>query len=404
MMTRFTAYDRASAVVNMNSMAEYTALTRTRRVLAAHQRFLRALASALVRTKAGSSATDSTLGVSAAAVAAGAALNATGQSPSIAVTHRAFMRTIAARSEVACLAYAGITAGDVLGRIPIGISGELATAADRAMAQSAPKVTGGGLQKDVWVALHGSIRAVLAAAKDLLSRPWVDVGLVAAAIAALSYLYFRRAGSEKDSALRKLQDDESSVFPTKDSEVPPGEELQNISSMVAAAAEASPPTDWTAERSQLLSHISELESANAALSHTSDDTIAAAQEYVSSLEAQTAFLSAERDTLASHARELASALEKTMVEARVLGEDCDQLKEMVENLEEENRVLLERLAMQSEAETTSPSLLSSQEAVSSMSSASSVVSVPAVSTSARLSHTDSDDWEHLSVGTPPPIA
>ncbi|KAI8919152.1 hypothetical protein DFJ77DRAFT_264647 [Powellomyces hirtus] len=302
---------------------------RSRRLLCTHQRFLRALANAIVRTQQLPQNQSYTASTSTSA--------SSPQHTAIAVTHRAFVRTIATgtaatRDYVARTAppqFAAFTAGD-LARLMRGEDDLTSLQRGRKGRMNTSRSTSADFDR-IWAAFDRAIRAVVAVAKDVLANPWVDLSLLAAALTAVSWFYIRRLGHIRRG---------------RNGLTPDGHDVSS------KPLPSTPPEEvGVSHREVLLADLS------------------------------------------ARAERLASALERSILQAAQLDGTVAAQEAMIQKLEEENRILVMRLERALQMSSCSPLDTSDTSCPERSTSATPGEDTPELPSSPAGA--DSEDWDHL---------
>ncbi|KAJ3143043.1 hypothetical protein HDU90_002917 [Geranomyces variabilis] len=334
-------------------------------LLCAHKRFLHALAGAIARTQYQHSSSPS-------GASAGGSLSA---SPTIAlaVSHRAFIRTIAtgtaatreycapASQSSAAAAAAGstsstastsaakgapsqfgaFTAQDLARLLRAGnTSGNSSTAAatthlmmQRASAVSA-EATGrrhtgrrrGVIDFDrVLAAIDRAVRSIIAVAKDVLGNPWVDLSLLAAALTAMSWYYIRRLGTSA-----------AGVSAAAAAETVPTTLPSAATATEGVAASVTSVDDSSSVNLAEIEDIDEDYETSFSLAARSSDSCGDISDGDND--------KAMFEELTARAERLAGALERAIAQAAQLDGTVAVQRTLICRLEEENRVLLQKLA------------------------------------------------------------
>ncbi|KAI8594167.1 hypothetical protein BDZ88DRAFT_402815 [Geranomyces variabilis] len=331
-------------------------------LLCAHKRFLHALAGAIARTQYQHSSSPS-------GASAGGSLSA---SPTIAlaVSHRAFIRTIAtgtaatreycapASQSSAAAAAAGstsstastsaakgapsqfgaFTAQDLARLLRAGnTSGNSSTAAatthlmmQRASAVSA-EATGrrhtgrrrGVIDFDrVLAAIDRAVRSIIAVAKDVLGNPWVDLSLLAAALTAMSWYYIRRLGTSA-----------AGVSAAAAAETVPTTLPSAATATEGVAASVTSVDDSSSVNLAEIEDIDEDYETSFSLAARSSDSCGDISDGDND--------KAMFEELTARAERLAGALERAIAQAAQLDGTVAVQRTLICRLEEENRVLLQ---------------------------------------------------------------
>ncbi|KAJ3173505.1 hypothetical protein HDU88_002591 [Geranomyces variabilis] len=333
-------------------------------LLCAHKRFLHALAGAIARTQYQHSSSPSS-------ASAGGSLSA---SPTIAlaVSHRAFIRTIATGTAAtreycaptsqssAAVAAAGSTSssaatGAANGAPPqfgaftpqdlarllraSNTSGNSSTAAatthlmmQRASAVSA-EATGrrhtgrrrGVIDFDrVLAAIDRAVRSIIAVAKDVLGNPWVDLSLLAAALTAMSWYYIRRLGT---SAAGVSAAAAAETVPTTTTLPSAATATEGVAASVTSV------DDCSSVNLAEIEDIDEDYETSFSLAARSSDSCGDISDGDND--------KAMFEELTARAERLAGALERTIAQAAQLDGTVATQRTLICRLEEENRVLLQ---------------------------------------------------------------
>ncbi|KAJ3145261.1 hypothetical protein HDU89_007483 [Geranomyces variabilis] len=334
-------------------------------LLCAHKRFLHALAGAIARTQYQHSSSPS-------GASAGGSLSA---SPTIAlaVSHRAFIRTIAtgtaatreycapASQSSAAAAAAGSTSSTAATSAAKGAppqfgaftaqdlarllrasntSGNSSTAAatthlmmQRASAVSA-EATGrrhagrrrGVIDFDrVLAAIDRAVRSIIAVAKDVLGNPWVDLSLLAAALTAMSWYYIRRLGTSA-----------AGVSAAAAAETVPTTLPSAATATEGVAASVTSVDDCSSVNLAEIEDIDEDYETSFSLAARSSDSCGDISDGDND--------KAMFEELTARAERLAGALERAIAQAAQLDGTVAIQQTLICRLEEENRVLLQKLA------------------------------------------------------------